>query len=679
MKEIVIAKSLYGNQDSVNEYLTLEWLDTNGLGSYASSTILNCHTRRYHGLLVAPLSQPAGKFVLLSKVDDFLYLNNKDHSLTAHQYPGYLHTGGYPFFRSFQLDVCPTFHYRCEAIKLTKQILLLREQNTVLIRYALDPQQDLPKNAALNVRPFIACRDFHALTKCNADLNTQTDICHNGIQLAPYMGMPTLYFQTNAVFEFFAQADWYRNFEYAAEQQRGFDFQEDLFAPGVMKILFDRKREIIFACSTQEQTKDLAQLWQEEVEYRVGQAGAQRLPDKKVRERSAHPDLQNFKDLLKKSAQQFLIQKENKQPSVIAGYHWFLEWGRDAMISLPGLTLYADKPQQCMDVLNYFAAHERQGLIPNFIASDPANNAYNTVDASLWFCWAAQQYYLKTKDLTAIEQQVWNTLKNIFNHYRAGTLYAIKQGEDGLIYLNDNTVNLTWMDAMVNGVPVTPRSGAAVEVNALWYNALCFMYALAKKLRDPIATEIKPLIKQVKKSFRKIFWDKKLGYLKDFVNEKESSAAIRPNQIFAISLPYSPLTKRMAKKTLHVVTENLLTPYGLRTLAPQEKNYQACYQGDGAARDAAYHNGTVWPWLLGHFGAAVLKFYWRKKARALLQPCLAALHQHLVQQAGLGGISEIFDGDAPHQPNGCINQAWSVAELLRLIHLMEQKKIAPLS
>lgn len=662
MTEIIISKATT-IADSLDKCLELEWLETNGLGGYSSSTILNCHTRRYHGLLVAQLTQPPGKYVLFSKLDDILWYDNKEYYLTTHQYSGCTQEGGYAFFESFRQETQPTFYYRCGDITLIKKILLLQEEDTVLIKYQLQYspliKQEVLQQIRIHLRPFIASRDFHALSIENTHLKTEIVPCKKGIMISPYESLPSLYFQANSEFEFHYAPDWYRNFEYYKEKQRGYDCREDLFTPGVMTLNFMGNNAVIFSCSTHEQQDDLAVLWAKEVKRRTEYI-------KKITDGS-------FKTLLKTTAMQFVVNKPLDQHSIIAGYHWFSEWGRDAMVSLPGLTLYSGQEKLCLSVLKYFAAYEEQGLIPNFISHDHERYLYNAADASLWFCWAVQQYYLKTHDLEAIEQSLWDTLKRIFNYYQAGTLFGIRQNAEGLIVVDNPTVNLTWMDAMVNKVLVIPRNGAQVEINALWYNALCFINELAKKLHDPLRKRIKPLIKPLKKSFRKTFWDKRLGYLKDFVNEQQENTAIRPNQIFAISLPYSPLTKTTAKKIIHVVTEHLLTPFGLRTLSPQDVNYHGLYQGGSGERDSAYHQGTVWPWLLGHFGEAVIKTLTKRQASKLLEPCISALQLHLSSQAGLGSISEIFDGDLPHRPHGCISQAWSVAELIRLIHLMEEK------
>jgi predicted glycogen debranching enzyme len=639
---------------SVAKCLSLEWLETNGLGGYSSSTIINCHTRKYHGLLVSNLTKPSGKYVLLSKVEDILLQDKREYCLSASQYTDCLQDGSFSAYQNFNLTTHPRFVYKFGNAKLTKEIMLLAKENIVLIKYTINDN----KRSCIKLRPLIAARDFHALACENQDISQNTRPCKNGYAITPYAGLPTLYLQTDAKFEFLAEPLWYRDYEYIREKERGFDYQEDLFTPGIFTMQFNNKGEIIFACSTRDIKQNLNKLWQAELNYRLN-----------CRKEISGSSLQQH---LQQTGQSFIQHNLlDKSLSIVAGYHWFVEWGRDAMISLPGLTLYNGHEKTCLAILRKFAQQEHKGLIPNFLGRTTAENAYNSVDASLWFSWAVQQYYLKTKDLKSIKQYLWSTLKNIFSHYKQGTLYDIGMQQNGLLYAGNAKLNLTWMDAMVNEMPVIPRYGVQVEVNALWYNMICFLFELAQQFADSIQIELQPLIKQVKTAFRTTFWSEDLGYLKDYVNSQQESCSIRPNQIFAISMPYSPLTKKVSLQIIKVVIQHLLTPYGLRTLSPDDVNYIGCYAGNAEIRDKAYHNGTVWPWLLGHFCEALVKLFLdRHKVTKVIQPCMDALQQHLFE-GGIGSISEVFDGDMPHKPNGCISQAWSVAEILRTTYILK--------
>jgi len=643
---------------SFEKLSSMEWLETNGLGGYASSTVINCHTRKYHGLLVSALDSLPDKYVLLNKIEDVFVQDGKENLLTAHLYPNFLQDGSLANFQEFKLTTHPTWIFKFDSLVLTKEILMLQEENTVLLKYSVSGDS----NFKIVLRPLLSCRNFHNLQRENSSLQYNFEGLSDGFCCSPYKDMPQMFFQTNVKHSFLSQPLWYRNFIYPREKERGYDFQEDLYSPGAMIFEFGSGREIIFACSVEKQKSDLLYKWKKELDGR----------DKK---KSVVTD-NEFQKQLQQVGQTFITKKiaDKQTRSVVAGYHWFLDWGRDAMISLPGLTLYSGQEDVCLSILKNFANNECQGLIPNFLGTNKETNAYNTVDASLWFVWAVQQYYLKTKNLKEIAASFWATLKNIFEFYKNGTLYNIKMQENGLLFAGSREVNLTWMDAVVDDMPVTPRYGCQVEVNALWFNMLSFMDELASQMQDSLKQELQLLLKKIKKSFCQTFWCEEKGYLYDFVNGDQKNSALRPNQIFAVSLPYSPLLIKMAVSVMTNVREHLLTPYGLRTLAQNETGYIGFYNGNQAKRDSAYHNGTVWPWLLGHFTEALLKVTSdRRKVVAIIEPCLEALQKHL-SEYGIGSIAEIFSGDSPHQPNGCISQAWSVAEVLRLTYLLNMDK-----
>ena len=645
---------------SIEKTLTLEWLETNGLGGYASSSILNCHTRKYHGLLVPSLNKPFGKFVLLSKLEDVFFHNETEHFLTAHNYTGAFLDGSFDFFKEFILTTHPHFIYKFGDAILTKEILMPREENTVLIKYKL---HNTAKNhpGKIRIRPLIAYRNFHDLTHENNYLKTEIENLKDGIKFTPYCEMPDLFLQTNNIFTFDAEPLWYKNFDYKKEQERGFEHEEDLFSPGKFVLEFDKKNEIIISASLNEEIFILNKKWSNEIKRRTQlEIKLSKTP---------------FEKQLQKTVLSFLKKDpDGEQLSVTAGYHWFCEWGRDSLIFLSGLLLCPKQEKQCLNILKYFSANEKDGLIPNVIGEDLTKNIYNTVDASLWFAYAIQQYYLATNDLKSINKYFWKTLKNIFTFYQIGTHYNIKMDANGLISAgdNENKFNITWMDAIVNGTSAVKRNGYQVEVNALWYNMLCFMVELGQVLKDPIVNDIEPLLNKFKPAFLNTFWDEKIGYLRDFVDlnfpDNPKSLAIRPNQIFAVSLPYSPLPHKIMIDIIETVKKHLLTPFGLRTLAKDDPDYIGTYAGSPASRDAAYHNGTVWPWLLGHFARAFSKTHDRKTLLETLKPCISALEKHL-HETGIGTISEIFSGDEPHQADGCISQAWSGAEMLCMLEI----------
>lgn len=645
--------------------LSREWLETNGLGSYASSSLMNCHTRKYHGLLVSQCEKTGTNNVLLSKIEDVILEKDRQYILSACQYPCFLQDGSFSFYHQFFLDTHPCFCYQFDQVLVSKEILMPADENTVLIKYCIKNSS----TATIKIKPLLAFRNVHSLTHENNSIASTHRECHNGLAFSldqDGQDGPTLFFQMSSHFRYTPDPVWYKNVEYLEELNRGYDFREDLFSPGEFHLTSQNEGNsqtiIIFSCSLTEEKTNLVEKWNQEISRR-----------KNLIKTSGSSTLQKQ---LSQVSQSFIRKTmTQKARSVIAGYHWFGEFGRDAMIALPGLTLYNGFENKCLDILIHFKKQMKQGLIPNLLGKSPKEHSYNSVDTSLWFIWAVQQYYLKTDDLASVKNHLWTASKEIFLNYQSGTLFNIKMGEDGLIYAGNETTNLTWMDAIINGIPVTPRYGAAVEINALWFNTLNFMYEMAQKLDDELSSVLKPLITQVKKSFRALFWNEERGYLNDYVCEEKTSFSIRPNQLFAVSLPYSPLTKKMSKKVLTIIKTELLTPYGLRSLSPRDPDYIGVYQGNTTERDKSYHNGTVWPWLLGNFAEAWVKTYSNlDKVVAILKPTLISFEQHL-SEAGIGTISEIFDGDFPHQPRGCISQAWSVAEILRMSYILQANRM----
>jgi len=639
---------------TMDKALELEWFEANGRGGYASSTIVGCNTRRYHGLLVAKLERPPGRYVLLSKLDDSVVLGDGEIPLTVHQYPEVVVPADGHHLSEFCLEPVPTFRYVNGTAQVVKEVALVEGRDTVLGRYSVKRAKG---DAKLRLRPLLAYRDFHSLTHENINLRVRTYPVPGGFTMSPYDGMPPIFVQTSGPFEVLPSPVWYRNFEYVEEQRRGFDHREDLFSPVLVEIELAKGSSAILSVSTEEVTDDLEELWNEEMERR-----------RRFRRKLRGTALQKS---LMWSARQFLSTDGNGHRAVVAGYPWFAEWGRDAMISLPGLTLHNGLGHVYLDVLRTFLAHERDGLVPNFIGETADRNAYNSVDASLWLCWAVQKYLERVRKLQDVNGDIFEGLKRIFRAYRDGTHHGIRMLENGLLTAGSPEKQLTWMDAVVDGRPVTPRWGCAVEICALWHNLVRFVAELGDRLGDPVVAEAGPLGARIASAFNETFWIPEERRLGDVYRDGVLDRSLRPNQIFAVSLPYSPLDREHGLGVLEAVRSQLLTPYGLRTLALTDTGYRGCYEGGPEKRDAAYHNGTTWPWLIGHYGEALLRLSDDKReARLELERCLEKLEEHL-HAAGLGTISEVFDGDSPHRPGGCPSQAWSVAEVLRLTKLVE--------
>ncbi|MBN1458115.1 MAG: glycogen debranching enzyme family protein [Armatimonadetes bacterium] len=628
-----------------------EWLETNGLGSYASGTVAGAHTRRYHGLLVAALRPPTARTLLLSKLEETLVVGDDEYDLSANQYPGAIHPQGYRHLTEFRLDPFPTFRYEVAggAVCLEKHIAMCRGRNLVVVEYRI---LAAPGSVSLVVRPLLNCRDYHHLMRENDQFDTTVRVsgARDLTIMQPYPGVPPLHLQfAGAYFE--EWGDWYRNFEYGQEAARGPDYHEDQCSPGFFTCTLEagETRHIIASI---EPFDDF------EPRKALGDEAARRQQLTRTWSDSP-PEIRS----LVSASDAFLVgpgHHDKEDGGIIAGYHWFEEWGRDTMISLPGLTLVTGRPEVARSILHSYARYQRDGLIPNRIPSLDEEPHYNTVDATLWLFWAVQKYVEYTGDREFLDRELLPVLLKAIERYARGTRHDIGMDPaDGLLRAGNPTTQLTWMDAKVGDWVVTPRYGKPVEINALWYNALCFVEQLG-------AAQAGPSPDQVRESFARRFWNEEFGFLNDVVDGDLSyDASLRPNQVLAASLPYPVLDAARARRMLAAVKRELLTPYGLRTLSPHDSRYQGRYVGDQRSRDGAYHQGTVWPWLLGPFitayvGTAEDRAAAQQEARRWLEPCW----RHL-REAGLGYVSEIFDGDAPHFAKGCIAQAWSVAEILR--------------
>jgi len=619
-----------------------EWIETNGMGGYASSTIIGVNTRGYHGLLIAATRPPLGRMLLLSKIEETLAIGGGRYDLSCNQYPGAIHPEGYKYLDSFRLNPFPVFTYAVEDAIVEKSIFMVYGENTTIVNYRLVKS---PGAVTLELRPLLACRDFHGRMRENGDMDTQwgsgsISVSHNEL---------TLFLSASREGEFRKSRYWYRDFEYRMELNRGQDSREDLYNPGYFVFSLKEGEEVALAASTKDPSGfDPDELRSHELKRRDSIAT-------------------HMKSLMN-AADQFLVRRGGGNLfSIIAGYHWFGDWGRDTMIALPGLTLVTGKYDAAKGILRAFASYCDRGMIPNRFPEVGEEPEYNTVDASLWFVHAVKKYLDYTSDLSLVESELFPVLTQIIQHYLSGTRYNIHADADGLIYAGEPGTQLTWMDAKIGDLIVTPRRGKAVEINALWYNALRIVEEISQKLENSQwADKCSRLAKKVKRSFNQMFWNEAENCLYDYVDGNYRDAAIRPNQIFAVSLPYQLLSQERAKSVLKVVQEELLTPFGLRSLSPKHEDYIGHYGGDAYSRDQAYHQGTVWAWLLGPFITAYVNVNGRsEKAKAFAESLLSDFLRSHLTDAGLGTVSEIFDGDPPHHPRGCIAQAWSVAEILR--------------
>lgn len=627
--------------------LSREILRSNRAGSYSSTTIVGCNTRKYHGWLVCPVDGMGGeRHVLLSSVDTTVVSNGQSFNTGIRKYHGdYFSPKGHKYVEDFDIQDIPGMTYRVGNVIMKQERILVHYKEQLLIRYTII---DTDEPVKLQLRPFLAFRSIHQLTHANMWANTRTEPVPNGIRIRMYDGFPWLNMQVSGKAEFVPVPDWYLGVEYVEEQKRGYDYSEDLFVPGFFEITASKGDVIVFSASTKEEKP----------------AG---FKTKFTRTVSSKIPRSNFGNCLRNAAQQF-IEKRGDDTNIIAGYHWFGSWGRDTFISLPGLALARTSEDLYAAVLDTQVRRMKGGLFPNM--GDNDNPAFNSVDAPLWFFQALWSYGL---DPNETWKRYGAAMKDVLNAYRSGTSFGIHMRENGLIYAGAPGKALTWMDAVVNGEPVTPRDGYAVEINALWYNAVCYSIDCARAAHDrTFVREWQHLPELILMSFNEVFWDEEHGYLADYVNDREMrNMQVRPNMVIATSLPYTMLTREQMKSILDIANRMLVTPRGLRTLSPSEEGYKGIYCGDQATRDRAYHQGTVWPWLMGPFCEGWLKVYGEggvSRVRKLIMG-----FEETLTEAGISTISEIYDGDPPHSARGAISQAWSVGEILRIFTLLETK------
>ncbi|MCA1628874.1 MAG: amylo-alpha-1,6-glucosidase [Acidobacteria bacterium] len=662
---------------------------------FASSTITGENTRRYHGLLVAADPPPTRRVVLLSKLEEVLVVGGARFELSTNLYqPGVVSPQGYLQQTGFRLDPFPVFTYRAGDFEIEKKVFMQHCQNTTVVRYGFTAPRGA--KARLELRPLVAFRDYHSLAREALDIFLRAEMKKGLLRLGRRDDSLALFLAHDAR-SVSVEGLWYRNFEYAEERERGFDCHEDLFNPclltfdvssgsscdiiasterrdaGEAALLEDSERArrrglslSILEVNTQASAKDdnTASSSGVKDERDDGIEAAEQDVDEDIaggEERAEH-----LKSLAR-AADQFVVRRGESLSTVIAGYHWFTDWGRDTMISLTGLALVSRRFEEARETLLAFAASLDQGLIPNRFPDAGERPEYNTADATLWFVNAVGEYLRRARDEQFVREKLYEPLLEIIRWHERGTHYGIRMAEDSLLRAGDVDAQVTWMDVKLGDYLVTPRTGKPVEIQALWYNALRTVEALARRFGDePTRNRCRATADAARASFNGLFWNEAEDCLYDCVSDAgEPDDSLRPNQIFAVSLPHAITTGERARSVVRKVEQELLTPFGLRSLSPRHPAYRGRYEGDAYSRDTAYHQGTVWAWLLGPFVTAYLKVNDRSpESVAAARGWLGNFRAHL-REAGLGQVSEIFDGDAPHAPRGCIAQAWSVAEILR--------------
>lgn len=645
---------------NLDRALGFEWLETNGRGGFASGTVAGANTRRYHALLLTARKPPSERIVLVNHLEEWLDIDGQTIPLSTNLYPGAVHPSGYKRCIEFSTDPWPTWIFDCNGITIQREILSIHGRDIVVARWKLVGKKSL--RALLKVRPKLTGRDYHGTHHENGSLSTEAQVGSGMVLWQPYSDLPPV--RTFHSGGYRHEPDWYRHIQFPIERQRGLDAEEDWWSPG--EFTFDLESG---------SAKTLA-LTSETIDRLDVAALAKQEKSRRDTVRQAAPVADSLAGELWRAADMY-ISERGMQHTVIAGYPWFTDWGRDTFISLSGLCLVTGRLDIAWQVIASFAALVSEGMVPNRFPDAGEQPEYNTIDASLWFIHAIGRYLAASRDEVRVRETAWPAVKQILDGYRRGTRYGISMDEDGLIMGGVSGAQLTWMDAKVGDWVVTPRHGKPVEIQALWVRALEVGETLARGFGEAdYADRCRSDRSKAIASFRKRFWHKQGGYLYDVIDGPEGSdASLRPNQLYAISLVDELVPHDRAQQILRLVKEQLLTPVGLRTLSPTDSRYRARYEGGVLERDSAYHQGTVWPFLLGSFVTAWIKVYGKnatvlKQARSFLD----GIDTH-VKEACLGQVSEIFDAEAPHAPRGCYAQAWSVAEPLRA--LIEDLGIKP--
>lgn len=632
---------------NLQESLPKELLRTNRSGAYSCSTIVDCNTRKYHGLLVVPVPELDDEnHVLLSSLDVTVIQHGAEFNLGLHKYQGNNYSPkGHKYIREFDCDKVPTTLYRVGGVILKKEVVFQHYEDRILIRYTL---VDAHSATTLRFRPFLAFRSVRQFTFENGVASREYQTVDNGIKTRMYAGYPELYMQFSRKNEFVFQPDWYRGVEYPKEQERGYACNEDLYVPGYFEMPIKKGESIVFAASTSEiKTRQLKALFDDEV--------AQRNPR------------DNFFHCLVNAAHQFHRREKNDDRYILAGYPWFKCRARDTFIALPGLTLSIEE-----DDYFHLVMSTAERALRLFMEGKPQTTYMAEIeqpDVPLWCIWTLQQYAKEAGNEACLQRYV-KLLIDLMDFIIANKHPNLKLKENGLVYAEGREKPCTWMNSMANGRPVVPRTGYIVEFNALWYNALCFcgMMAEADGAHDK-AEELKARAELAQKSFVSTFLNE-YGYLYDYVDNGYVDWSVRPNMIFPVAFDYSPLTQEQKKNILDMCTRELLTPKGLRSLSPKSGGYNPIYVGPQVQRDYAYHQGTAWPWLGGFYVEASLKLY-RRTRLSFLERQMVGYEDEMLSNC-LGTISELYDGNPPFQGRGAISFAMNVAEILRALEMLEK-------
>jgi predicted glycogen debranching enzyme len=626
--------------------LQREYLRTNRSGAYSSSTLAGCNTRKYHGILIVKLNElDGGKHVLLSSLDETIIQHDALFNLGIHKYPGdFYEPKGHKYLRNFEFDTIPKLTYRVGGVLLTKSSLLVEDENQVIVKYTLE---DAHSPTLLRFKPFLAFRNVHSLSKANMEANSKFVQVKNGIKMKLYEGYPELYMQFSKAADFVPVPDWYRSIEYMKEQERGYDYQEDLLVPGYFELPISKGEVVFFSASTVEQIpSSFKKLYSFEL--------------------NKHIPRNSFINCLLNAAKQFIwVRKDGKD--IIAGFPWYESIPRQTFKALPGLLLTQDKADVYEEILQTNLKRLNNGLLPKYVGF-PTN--YDAADAPL-LVFAAVQELKAHRDNQYLWKLYGPAMKEILTNYKKGTDFNIHMKENGLIYAKQEGVPLTWMDAYIDGKPVTQRGGLNVEINAAWYNAVCFALELAESAKDKdFINEWKDYPSIIATSFLNTFWNDEKGYLADYVDENHTDWSVRPNMVISTSFEYSPLSREQKKMVVSLAKNELLTPKGLRTLAPAHPDYKGSFNDTPEERAAAAHQGSVYPFLVYPFVKSYLDIH-KAGGLSFVKQIIAGFEEEMAENC-VGTISEVYEGNPPYSAQGAISQAWNVAGILNTAKLAEK-------
>lgn len=655
-------------------YEGTEWLETNGLGGWASSSITGCNTRRYHGLLVAATKPPTERMMLLSKLDETIVVGGQRFELGTNKYArDVIHPKGSQYLVSFSKNLFPEWLYEINGLLVKKTIAMVHGENTTLILYEVKKSKEI---FTLELLPLIAARGYHSLQHRYNNIFWDVQFEKGVFKNQPYENAPNIFIHVpNSTYRH--HPSWFHNFNYPIERFRGLDYEEDLFNHGTFSIQLKEGDRLGIIVSTEDPSnKNAEELFEIEKSRKL-----------QLINESSEPNDLSIAQHLTLAADQFIVKRyvrlsevsevspfggDLEGATIIAGYHWFTDWGRDTMISLPGLCLATGRYDDAKKIISAFAKSVSMGMLPNRFQDYNEPPEYNNVDGTLWYFIAIYKYLHYTHDTRFIVDEILPVLKDIIGWHFKGTRYNIHVDDDALLYAGEKGQQLTWMDVRIGDWVVTPRMGKPVEIQALWYNALKIFGELLELNEEPDEAERVDLVaERAKESFLRRFWYQERNYLYDCIDENGNpDPTLRPNQLFAASLPFQLIDEKQTAAILKIVAEKLYTPVGLRTLPPDDARYVCEYGGNSYKRDSCYHQGTVWSWLLGPYIDAIMYASQSEKTNGLSEEKVRSILENFeyhLNQGCIGSVSEIFDADAPHYPRGCIAQAWGVGEILRVI------------